>query len=64
MAFQIDTAMKAALWEESKGKLRALVAVQGSYTARENPETEETWRALHTAVEAFISSVEVDALQE
>ncbi|MBK8200409.1 MAG: hypothetical protein IPK75_18835 [Acidobacteria bacterium] len=62
--FSLDKAMKAALWEEAKGKLRALAAVQGCYSARLQKHTEERWFALNSAIDEFIASVEDRALHE
>lgn len=61
----IYTALKAAAWEEAKGKLRALVAIQGSIPSRNVTDTETPrWEELSARVEAFIGDVEDNALQE
>jgi hypothetical protein len=53
------------LWEEAKGKLRALVMVQGSVGGRAvGDDSEWPWRALEKRVEAFVSQVEDDGLHE
>jgi hypothetical protein len=47
---------KAMLWEEAKGKLRALVAVEGTCGAH-NPEDRhrrERWKEAETMIENFI----------
>lgn len=49
------------LWEEAKGKLRALAAVQGSYQS-ETGHTER-WEACEAAIEKFITDFENDELQ-
>lgn len=58
------TPLKAMLWEEAKGKLRALVAVQGGYTTAGGDDRTERWQALELAVSAFIVQVEDDGLHE
>ncbi|AKF13280.1 hypothetical protein PHIN3_13 [Sinorhizobium phage phiN3] len=60
--FMMDAAMKSMLWEEAKGKLRALVAVQGSYQSG----TGDDYRfvELDVQVEKFIKHVEGWALHE
>ena len=61
----LHAAMKAQLWEEGKGKLRALVAVKGSVPSRSvGDESEQPWEALSKQVEAFISTVEDYGLHE
>jgi hypothetical protein len=50
--FMLDSALKAQQWEITKGHLRALVALQGSY--KENPK----WRGLSNEVEVFIRNME------
>lgn len=64
--FLIDAAMKAQQWERAKGELRALVAIQGSYSLGRNPgdETPAKWQRLETRIEGFIRGIEDDALQE
>ena len=54
--------MKAMLWEEAKGKLRALVAVQGSYFGL--ADSADRWQRAAKAVEAFIEDFEGDGLHE
>ena len=63
MTFDIEAAMKATLWEEAKGKLRALVAVQGSYPAHTAGRMDR-WQEAETRVEAFINQFELDGLHE
>lgn len=57
-------AMKSAQWEEAKGKLRALVALQGSYPSGVDPNTMDRFERLSMKVEAFIAEIEDAALQE
>lgn len=65
--FMFDSALKSAQWERAKGELRALVALQASYTdlvpqhMRTKPDR---WIQLSDRVEDFIKAVEDDALQE
>lgn len=57
---------KAILWEEAKGKLRALVAVEGQCGAH-NPEDKhrrERWREASEAVETFVKDFEDNGLHE
>jgi uncharacterized protein HemY len=61
-AYQLDFALKAAAWEDAKGKLRALVALQGAYDS--TAERGERYKQLGEAVNAFIEQVESNALQE
>lgn len=65
--FIIEHAMKSQQWERAKGELRALVALQGSYTdpipdqmKKETPR----YKRLGDRVEDFIKSIEDEALQE
>lgn len=64
--FLIDAAMKAQQWERAKGELRALVAIQGSYSLGRSPgdESPAKWQILQKRIEKFIEGVEGDALQE
>lgn len=59
MTFLHDSALKAMLWEEAKGKLRALVMVQGSYQSAYG-----RFEELDETVEKFIKEVEGWGLQE
>lgn len=63
MTFMIDSAMKSVLWEEAKGKLRALVALQGSYQSNDESRS-ETFVELDVQVEKFIKHVEGWGLHE
>ena len=54
--------MKAMAWEEAKGKLRALVGIQGSYPS--TAERGSRWEDLSDLVERFIVAVEDDGLHE
>ena len=61
--------LKAVMWEEAKGKLRALVALQGSYKSYEMGETEGAkvrtrFDEAGKAVEDFIAHFEAHALHE
>jgi hypothetical protein len=62
MSTDIISVMKAATWEEAKGKLRALVALSGSdsSTADRRPRFEDVGRV----VEGFITEFENEGLQE
>ena len=61
----IYAALKGATWEEAKGKLRALVAIQGSVGGRAVSDTSEwKWEALGRQVESFIHTVEDAGLHE
>lgn len=63
--FLIDNAMKAQQWEIAKGHLRALVAIQGSYSSAERePAGEAKWERLQAALDAFVSKVEDAGLHE
>lgn len=57
------TPIKAMLWEEAKGKLRALAAVQGSYESTDTGRTER-WQKCEAVIEDFITAFEDYALQE
>lgn len=56
--------LKAMLWEEAKGKLRAFAAVQGSYPSGKDPHTGERWEQLDLKIEQFITDIENNALHE
>jgi hypothetical protein len=58
----IDVA-KAMLWEEAKGKLRALVAVSGCVVSTD-PEEPPRFEVVGGAVEAFIKRFENEGLHE
>ena len=64
--FLIDAAMKAMQWERAKGELRALIALQGSYSLGRGPgdDTPAKWQRLEQAVNTFIEQIEDNALQE
>ncbi len=61
---------KAVLWEEAKGKLRAMVAAQGHRRLCEPMTSErekllfDEYLAMEKRIEAFIEEVEMDGLQE
>ena len=57
---------KAKLWEEAKGKLRAMVAVEGQCSSH-GPEHErhrERWRDAEAAIDVFIRDFEGNGLHE
>jgi hypothetical protein len=61
----MDAMLKSILWEETKGKLRALAAAQGSYSSTADSHRTYIWQKLVTAaVEEFITKIEDNALQE
>ena len=60
--FMMDAALKSMLWEEAKGKLRALVAVQGSYQS--DTGNTNNFVELDVQVEKFINHVEGWGLHE
>lgn len=63
--FDSTYAMKAALWEETKGKLRALVAIQGSYHSMgEHTHEGQRFAELKAEVERFIEYVNDNALAD
>lgn len=63
--FMLDTALKAQQWERANGELRALVALQGSYTTRAvGDERPAKWERLEQYINNFIKHVEDNALQE
>ena len=67
MSDELIGAMKAALWEEAKGKLRALVAVSGSGPARYDDQGRRVrgrWENAEHAVETFIKDFESYGLHE
>lgn len=51
---------KAILWEEAKGKLRAMLAAEGAEHGGEG----ERYESLQEAIGDFIMKVEGDALHE
>lgn len=53
-------ALKPVVWEETKGKLRAFVALQGAY---HGGDLEDYYR-VKNAVETFIKSFEDEGLHE
>jgi hypothetical protein len=53
---------KAGLWEEAKGKLRALAAVNGQ--VHEGDGFSPDWEEVRNAVEDFIRQFEEDGLHE
>lgn len=56
-------AIKAMLWEEAKGKLRALASVQGSYPANIF-ERGEQYEKSNSKIEEFIQEFEEEGLWE
>lgn len=59
MALDHISSLKAMVWEEAKGKLRALVALSGS-----GKERLPDFQKVEAAVEKFIREFEDNALQE
>jgi hypothetical protein len=55
--------MKAVVWEEAKGKLRAVVSAAGQCSPMDEPAG-ALWSDLRERVEAFIKDVEGDGLHE
>ena len=64
MSYDVADMMKAQQWERCKGELRALVAMQGSYSSTDDSDRTKRWEELGLRVEQFIEGVEVDALHE
>lgn len=58
----IMRAIKAQTWEDAKGKLRAMAAIQGSYPAKAG--NDDKWEQFDQKVEAFITDIEDWGLQE
>jgi hypothetical protein len=54
---------KAALWEEAKGKLRALIAVNGQCSPTDEWRSGQ-WQEAEKRIDAFIADFEGDALHE
>jgi hypothetical protein len=63
MTDDLRAPMKLAMWEEAKGKLRALVALQGSYFGGDTHQTKK-WEDAEAAVNQFIEDFEGNGLQE
>lgn len=63
MTHDPNAAMKAMLWEEAKGKLRALASVQGSYPA-DIIERGERYEKSNAKIEDFIQEFEEEGLWE
>lgn len=55
---------KAILWEEAKGKLRALVAADGAEHAKRGVSEISHFQKLETAIDKFISDFEGEGLHE
>lgn len=60
MAVDHISSMKAAMWEEAKGKLRALVALSGSSSGDRSPP----YQAVGEMVEQFIKEFEDSGYEE
>ncbi len=58
----IPEALKAQQWERAKGELRALVALQGSYSYTAN--TADKLEKVEARVEEFIADFEALGLHE
>lgn len=59
----IDEMLKAQQWERAKGELRAMVAMQGSYSSTSEQELSR-WQDLRERVENFIDAVEGEGEHE
>lgn len=61
---------KAVLWEEAKGKLRAMAAAEGyrglcePMTASHRERCTQRWEKVNAAVEKFIDETESNGLNE
>lgn len=56
---------KAVLWEEAKGKLRAIVAAEGSNIGEEyRPDRRFKFQAIEEFVDKFISEFEGEGYHE
>lgn len=56
---------KAILWEEAKGKLRALSNVEGHRrTASDYHKNSDKWLSLNKEIENFIKNIENEGLHE
>lgn len=53
---------KAILWEEAKGKLRAIVSAGGQ--TQSGSDRSPDWEAVKKRVESFIDKFEADGLNE
>lgn len=63
MEFSPDGALKRMVWEEAKGKLRALVAIQGEYF-RMDDQNADRFEEIKRRVEKFIYEFEQDGFDE
>lgn len=66
MAYDVDPIglAKAILWEEAKGKLRAVAAASGQYPSSKDPATGVRWEKISDAVESFILQFEANSYEE
>lgn len=57
---------KAQLWEEAKGKMRAMVAVEGQCSSHGESDGHRRvrWRTAQTSIETFIRQFEDEGLHE
>jgi hypothetical protein len=55
---------KAILWEEAKGKLRAVAAASGQYHSGAAGAEYSKWEKVEKAVENFILSFEAEGYHE
>lgn len=55
--------LKAQLWQEAKGKLRAMYMVEGQCESTDEWRREH-WKKLEEAVELFIDGIEHEGLDE
>jgi len=54
---------KAMLWEEAKGKMRALVAVNGQCASTDEWRSEQ-WQKAEQMIEAFVKEFEDNGLHD
>lgn len=62
MALDQITLFKTALWEEAKGKLRALARMSGQHSSSEKRSPD--WKDVSAAVEKFIKNFEKEGFDE
>lgn len=55
---------KAVLWEEAKGKLRAVIAAEGASQGGVRDDGRFPFEELSDVIEAFITEFEAQAFQE
>lgn len=62
--FQLASALKAQQWEITKGHMRAVAALMGSYNTETGDPVKAKWLAFETKVEDFIEEVESNGMIE